>query len=81
MTDRPPLAPDRKRGNWGSIAFVIMTITLFVTFLVFAPLGRIGVAILVGGFIFPVIIALHYFIWGRWLRRVLEESAEEDSEF
>ena len=48
--------------------------------LVLPLLGFIGVAILVGGFLFSVVIGLHYLLWGRWVERVIRQEREFDDE-
>ncbi len=75
----PPPSPPRSRG-WGSILIVILATSGLVSFLLLAPIGFLGFAILVGSMVLTVIIGLHYLIWGRWLTRTLQESAAEMSD-
>ena len=77
---QPPTPPPKRAGNWGSLAFVLLVGGGFISFLLFAPLGRIGTAVMVGGMVFPAIIGLHYLVWGRWLRRAIERDQQEHDE-
>ena len=74
---QPPSPPQKSKGSWASLLFVVLIATAFVSFLALAPTGRLGIAVLVGGMVFPAIIALHYFTWGKWIRRAIERDAEE----
>jgi hypothetical protein len=60
------------------LIFVFVAATGFISFLALAPIGNIGPAIAAGGLIFPTIIALHYFTWGRLMRRMIEDENRLD---
>lgn len=57
---------------------------LFIVFLVFSgtllllPTGFIGPVFLFGGMLFFGFIGIHYFVWGRWLSKVLAEQHTDD---
>jgi hypothetical protein len=74
-----PQRPDRRKGSWVSICFIVIVATGFISFLALAPIGRIGLAFMVGGLVFPVIIGLHYFTWGRLMTRMLENENREET--
>lgn len=81
MDYKPPPTPEpARKSSWGSMLLVLSVASGFVAFLLLAPIGRIGIAILVGGMVFPAIIALHYFVWGRWIRQALERDLAERDE-
>lgn len=76
---KPPPPERKKRGSgWLSLAFVAFVMMGLVTILLTAPLGQIGIAILIGGAIFPLVIGFHYFVWGRWVQNVLRNHPVED---
>lgn len=77
---RPAGKPDRSRGSWLSLGFTGLILLLVLTALLMAPLGRIGIAILIGSMIFPVVIGFHYFVWGRLMQRMLSERSESEED-
>lgn len=63
----------------------LTAIALFLVYLLLSgillvlPTGFIGPVFALGGFLLVGVIGFHYFLWGRWLSRVLkEETSAED---
>ena len=57
------------------VAYAIASVLLLLL-----PTGFIGPVIVVGGFVFVIVIGVHYFLWGRWLTRLLAEDARTKAE-
>ena len=43
------------------------------------PTGFIGPVLVFGGMIFFGVIGFHYFVWGRWLGRILQQEMQEQA--
>ncbi|MDP7014454.1 MAG: hypothetical protein QGG36_01500 [Pirellulaceae bacterium] len=78
--ERPPPPPSNPGSGYLSVGFTMFVMVAGVTLLLWAPFGAIGIAFVVGGLIFPAIIAFHYFTWGRYLQRVFREEGEFDDD-
>ena len=74
----PPTNPDRRRGSWLSVMFTITACSMVFFLLAVLPLGRIGVAVILGSIFFIVIVAFHYFAWGWWVTKVVEREQEDE---
>lgn len=73
---RPP-EPANQRGSCLSIFLAIVLLTFAGGLLFFLPLlPGLGVAVIVFGGGFAVVLAFHYYVWGRWLTRILQEEQE-----
>jgi len=77
----PPSKPDEKRGSLVAVFFTFTLLSLGGGALIFLmPLiGYIGIAIVIGSVTFFGIGCFHYFVWGRWLDRILREEEESSS--
>ncbi|MFP6677223.1 MAG: hypothetical protein VB878_19220 [Pirellulaceae bacterium] len=42
--------------------------------LLLMPLGYLGIAFVGGSGILALVVAIHYLVWGKWIKRVLEEE-------
>ena len=42
--------------------------------------GLIGPVLIFGGLLFCGLVGFHYFVWGRWLTRILQEQANEEQD-
>jgi hypothetical protein len=77
-----PTTPDPGRRR-----SCLLTIAALVAFLIVGgillllPTGLIGGVAIIGGVFLFGLLAVHYFVWGRWLSRELQssESAATDS--
>lgn len=80
---KPPLPPapqEPQRGtSWLSIFLATMLALFALSALFFITQGVLGGVMVVGGVIFAI-TALHYFVWGRWLEKVIRDSYESDDQ-
>ncbi|TWT57610.1 hypothetical protein KOR42_09720 [Thalassoglobus neptunius] len=69
-------SPRRNGGTWVAlIALLLIAGSLIgITSLIMPQI--LGLVLVVAGFLF--FIVLHYFTWGQWLTRYLEENSQED---
>lgn len=74
-TDTPASSP--RSCLTSVLSFVAFAVASAV--LIILPTGLIGPVFVVGGIAFFGLMAVHYFVWGRWLRRELEKT-EKSSE-
>lgn len=66
-----PEKPSRLR-----LAAVILGGALFLALLAVLPIGGFGKVLIFGGLFLFGVLSLHYFIWGRWMERVMRKDAE-----
>jgi hypothetical protein len=57
------------------VAFAVAAGTLMIL-----PTGLIGSVFVIGGVAFFGLLALHYFVWGRWLSMELHQMESRDSQ-
>ena len=69
--------PQPQRGSTLAVAFALLALLTGGFLFLILPLGFIGVAIFMVLLVFSGVACFHYFVWGRWLRRLLEDEQEE----
>lgn len=82
MPPKPPFPPpeDPPQGtSWLSIFLATMLVLGSVGALFFLTNGMLGGVIVVGGVVFAI-TALHYFVWGRWLERLIRDSQDPEDD-
>jgi len=62
------------------ISFGLLLACLAAVIFVLPLMGFLGIAMLVGGALFSVVVAGHYLLWGWWIRRILEDERARDDE-
>ena len=62
------------------LTYVIVGSVLLIGSAVFLilPLGFFGPVMVMGGWLFAGGLAFHYFVWGKWLARVVEQEEQGD---
>lgn len=71
-TDSPPSGP--RSCVTTVLSFIAFAVA--ATALIILPTGLIGPVFVIGGIAFFGLLALHYLVWGRWIRRELQKSEE-----
>jgi len=56
------------------ITFGLLLACLAAVLFVLPLMGFLGIAMLIGGALFSVVVAGHYLLWGWWIRRILDEQ-------
>jgi hypothetical protein len=83
LPPKPPFPPEpeetQRGASWISIFLATMLVLGAIGALFFLTNGVLGGVIVVGGVVFAV-TALHYFVWGRWLEKLIRESQDPDDE-
>jgi len=62
------------------ISFGLLLACLAAVIFVLPLMGFLGIAMLIGGALFSVVVAGHYLLWGWWIRRVLDEESTRREE-
>lgn len=75
---RPPL-PEPRRSSPVSIILALVLLLVAATLLTVLTLGYFGPVIPIATAIFLVIL-LHYFVWGRWLGRIIREEEQREKQ-
>jgi len=75
---RPP-PPEPRRSSPVSIILALVLLLAATTLLTVLTLGYFGPVIPIATAIFLVIL-LHYFVWGRWLGRIIREEEQREKQ-
>jgi hypothetical protein len=74
-----PSLPTRQRSPLTTAMTIVAVFLTALGSLWLMPLtGLIGPALIFGGLLFCGLIGFHYFVWGRWMTRILQEEAVEE---
>ena len=75
----PSGSPSPKRE---AVTYIMLAMVLVVGSLVLLvlPIGFFGPVVVFGGWFFGGILAFHYFVWGKWLSRIVEQEDAKDDE-
>lgn len=65
-----------------AITYIVLAMVLVTGSIVLLvlPIGFFGPVVVFGGWLFAGILAFHYFVWGRWLTRIVEQEESRDDE-
>lgn len=80
MTLQPPIPPARERSGNNAATFTALLLLLgcaaglFFLILMIAPFA---LGILVIGFLFVPMAAMHYLVWGRWLQEQHQKEVDK----
>ena len=77
---QPPEPSQPRGGSWLAVLFSLVALVLAGTLLAVLPIGLLGVAFVLGGGLFLIVIAFHYFTWGIWMTRALRKEQEDDED-
>jgi multisubunit Na+/H+ antiporter MnhG subunit len=61
------------------VSFGLLLVCLAAVIFVLPLMGFLGIAMLIGGALFSVVVAGHYLLWGWWIRRILDEERDESA--
>ncbi len=76
---KPPEPPEKPRGSWLSITLAALLGVAALIVLSFLTLGQLLPVVVIGGLIFAV-IGFHYFVWGWWLGKLIEQASEDEED-
>ena len=75
LLDRPPPAV-----SWAGYALFGMLIAAGIAVLGVISFGSIFAVLVLAGLVLPIIVTFHYVLWGWWLGKAIQESAEHEGE-
>lgn len=67
-----------QRGGWLAVLAVAWVLVLAAGLLLVLPIGYLGVVVVLGGFLFLVVVTFHYLVWGLWMTKALQKHREDD---
>jgi O-antigen/teichoic acid export membrane protein len=49
-------------------------VLLSAMLLLLMPLGYLGIVFVIGSGVLALVVGFHYLVWGKWMKRVLEDD-------
>lgn len=76
----PPTPSPPPKSSWKSLSLTMLLAMLMGGLFLALPMGLVAPGLLLLIVLLSLLMAFHYFVWGRWMTRILQQEQENQEQ-